>query len=107
MRISNRSQDGEQFLEEGPVAPCFQYHIEVLSRFGIGKIEGTEEGGCCRNDRIEEVNWAVESGHLSGMKQLANLSLRGRERPVIELWFRFTEPRIGEETSALEVVRQA
>lgn len=31
--IANRSQEGEEFLKEGPIAPRFQYHIKVLNSF--------------------------------------------------------------------------
>ena len=44
MTISNQSQDREEFLEEGPIAPRLQYHIKVL------------EGGGCRDDRIGELS---------------------------------------------------
>jgi hypothetical protein len=30
--ISNRSQDDEQLLEKVPIAPGFQYHVQILEK---------------------------------------------------------------------------
>lgn len=100
--IANGSQGSEELLEKRPIAPRFQYHIEVLNSFGIGKIEG---GGGCRTDRIEENRLEVREREIRSPERnetlVTNLSLGWCERSIIELRFRHTQPRISKETSAL------
>lgn len=101
--IPNRSQDNEEFLEEGPIPPRFQ-HIKVLSPFRIGKIEGTEERRWLpeRSDRKNRIGAQVRSPERDETS-VTNLSLGWCERSIIRLRFRLIQPGISKETSALTV----
>ena len=43
MAISNQSQDREEFLEEGPIAPRLQYHIKVLDHVRGRRLSGRSD----------------------------------------------------------------
>lgn len=86
--IAHITKHCQKSLEEGPGAPCFQDHIEIL------------------NESTRNVIFSIRESENPVVDRAVStcLSLRRRQVTGVEIWFRLAEPLVCQESPALQQV---